>query len=117
MQVALTCRHGSIDDEIREYITRKSEKLLTYFERVTEIDVTVDFEGDRVGVEILVDAEHKHNFVASVESLGDVKPIFDKALQKMEKQIRRYKGKLVDRRRDRPTHEVAEMGAPRDDDE
>lgn len=117
MQVALTVRHGKIDDETRDYIKQKSEKLLTYFERVTEIDVTVDFESDRVGVEILVDAEHRHNFVSNVESMGDVRPTFDRALQKMEKQIRRYKGKLVDHRRDRPMNEVAELGAPDEDDD
>lgn len=106
MQVAITCRHGSIDDEVRAYITRKSEKLLNHFERVTEIDVTVEFEGGRVSVEILVDAEHKHNFVASVESVGKVIPVFDSALHKMDRQIRRYKGKLQDHRRDKPTHEL-----------
>ncbi|MFK7819299.1 MAG: ribosome-associated translation inhibitor RaiA [Planctomycetaceae bacterium] len=106
MQVAITCRHGSINDDIRAYITRKSEKLLNHFARVTEIDVTVDFESDRVSVEILLDAEHKHNFVASVESTGDVIPVFDAVLHKMDRQIRRYKGKIQDHRRDRPTHEL-----------
>ncbi len=108
MQVAITCRHGSIDDQTRDYITEKSTKLLKFFERVTEIDVTVDFEANnRVSVEILVDTEHKHNFVASVESSGEVKAIFDTALHKMEKQMRRYKQKVQDHRRDKPASEIA----------
>lgn len=115
MQVAITVRHGSIADDVRDYIERKCEKLLHYFERVIEIDVTVDFEGDRAQVEILVDAEHRDNFVASVETHGDVRPTFDRALQKMEKQIRRYKEKLQDRRRDKRTQEVAGAGFPEDD--
>lgn len=107
MQVAITCRHGSISDEIHDLIVRKSEKLLTYFERVTAIEVTVDFEKDRINVEILVDAEHKHNFVS--HDVGEEVPsTFDSALQKMEQQIRRYKEKLQDHRRDRPLNEVAE---------
>ena len=108
LQVAITCRHGSIDDDTRAYITRKCEKLVHHFERVTEIDVTVDFEGDgdRVSVEILVDAEHKHNFVASVESKGDASHVFDSTLHKMDRQIRRHKQKLQDHRRDKPTHEL-----------
>ena len=114
MQVAITCRHGTITDEIHDLITRKSEKLLTYFERVTSIDVTVDFEKDRVGVEILVDAEHKHNFVAS--DIGDDVPAtFDRALQKMEHQIKRYKQKLQDHRRDRPLNEVTHEESPTDE--
>lgn len=108
LQVAITCRHGSIDDDTRAYITRKSEKLLHHFERVTEIDVTVDFAGDsdRVSVEILVDAEHRHNFVASVESKGEASQVFDTTLHKMDRQIRRYKQKIQDHRRDKPTHEL-----------
>ncbi len=107
MQVAITSRHGALRDEIQEYITRKAEKLLTYFERVTAIGVTVDFEGDRVKVEILVDAEHRHNFVAS--DVGEEVPAtFDSALHKMEQQIRKYKQKIQDHRRDRPLNELTE---------
>lgn len=106
MQVAITCRHGSIRDEVREYIATKSEKLLTFFERVTAIEVTVDFEKDRAKVEMLVDAEHKHNFVAH-DVGSEVIPTFDSVLQKMEQQIRRYKEKLQDHRRDRPLNEIA----------
>ncbi len=86
MQVAITCRHGSIADEVRETISRKAEKLLTYFERVTAIGVTVIFEPERmkerIRVEILLDAEHKHNFVATEEG-DDVPSTFDRALGKM----------------------------------
>jgi len=108
VQVAITCRHGDIPDDLREYITQKAEKLPNYFERVTAINVTLDFEGDRVTSEIIVDAEHKHDFVAK-DTGDDVRPTFDSSLQKMEQQIRRYKEKLQDHRRDRPTGTVPEM--------
>lgn len=119
MQVAITCRHGNIRDEVRDYIRGKAEKLLTYFERVLAIHVTVAFESDRIKVEILVDAEHRHNFVAS--DVGeDVQATFDRALHKMEQQIRRYKEKLQDHRRDLPLNELSsplEEGATQEDEE
>lgn len=103
MQVAITCRHGSIPDDVRAYISHKSEKLLTYFERVTAIGVTVIFENERmkgrIRVEILVDAEHKHNFVA-IDEADDVPTTFDRALTKMEQQLKKYKAKIQDHRRD-----------------
>lgn len=107
MQVAISCRHGAISPDVHEYLTRKSEKLLTFFERVTAIGVTLDFEAERVTVEILVDAEHKHNFVAREVGEQTV-PTFDAALHKMEQQIRKYKEKLQDHRRDRPLNELSE---------
>ncbi|QDT25239.1 ribosome hibernation-promoting factor, HPF/YfiA family [Gimesia panareensis] len=109
MQVAITCRHGSVSDGLREYITEKSEKLLTYFERVTAIQITIDQGENQNRVEILVDAEHKHNFVAHAEG-DEVKPNFHAALSKMEQQIKKYKQKIQDHRRDIPINEIAENG-------
>ncbi len=107
MQVAITCRHGEISEDFRNYISRKSEKLLHYFERVTSIQVTLDYEGDRVRVEMLVDAEHKHDFVTHNETSKDeVGPCFDQVMSKMEQQIRKYKEKLTDHRRDKPLAEM-----------
>jgi putative sigma-54 modulation protein len=108
VQVSVTCRHGSITDEVRDYITRKSEKLLTFFERVFAISVTVDVGKDRVSVELLVDTEHRHNFVARDE--GDEVPgTFDRVLHKMEQQIKKYKEKIQDHRRDKSLNDVAEQ--------
>jgi len=112
VQIAITTRHGNINATVQETIRRKSEKLLTFFERITAIGVTVDFEADRVKIEILVDAEHKHNFVAQeVGELGeDVLTTFDRTLPKMEQQLRKYKQKVQDHRRDRPLNELAGDG-------
>jgi putative sigma-54 modulation protein len=114
VQVEITCRHGSISPELNEHIRVKSEKILTYFERVTAIQVTLDFVDDRVKAEMLVDAEHKHNFVAHAEG-SDAGPTFDQALHKMEQQIRKYKEKLQDHRRDRPLNEAIPPDAGEDD--
>jgi len=107
VQIEITCRHGSISSDFHEYITRKTEKLLTYFERVTSIRVTLDYEGDRVKTEILVDAEHKHDFVTShTTDAQDAGACFDQALTKMEQQIRKYKDKVQDHRRDKALNDL-----------
>ena len=128
MQTAITCRHGSIPDDLRENLARKSEKLLTYFERVTAIGVTVIFANeqikDRIRVEILLDAEHKHNFVA-IDEGDEILSTFDRALTKMEQQLKKYKAKIQDHRRglndvaggdrrDRAVRSDARNGAGRD---
>jgi putative sigma-54 modulation protein len=106
VQVAITCRHGTIHHDTHAYVTQKAEKLLTYFDRVTAIQVTFDFSNGVVLSEILVDAEHKHNFVAS-ESAPEATAAFDMALHKMEHQIKKYKEKIQDHRRTPPMNEVA----------
>lgn len=111
MQVAITCRHGHLSPGAQDHMREKAEKLLTFFERVTAITITTDVQHDESKVEILVDAEHKHNFVAS-ESAPNVMAAFDSALHKMEQQIRKYKEKIQNHHRG--TSPVVE---PVDDDE
>jgi ribosome hibernation promoting factor len=105
VQIEVTCRHGSINDYAHAHITEKSKKLLTFFERVTAIHVTIDFEHGKAKSEILVDAEHKHNFVSSAVE-DDVITSFDNACHKMEQQIKKYKEKIQDHRRDVPVNEA-----------
>ncbi|MDA1231113.1 MAG: ribosome-associated translation inhibitor RaiA [Planctomycetota bacterium] len=97
MQVAITCRHGSIRPELREYITRKAEKLIKYLDTVSEIDVTIEFEGPRVAVEMLVEIDGYHTIVAHVEG-EDTGAAFDKTLHKMEQQVHKHKEKHRDHR-------------------
>lgn len=108
MQVAITCRHGSISQELRDYITRKSEKVVRYLGEVSEIDVTIEFEGARVQVEVLVEIEGYHSIVAQVEG-DDARATFDRTLVKVEQQVHRYKEKSRDHRRDKPVSEVSRL--------
>ena len=110
MKVEITCRHGQLSSEIQHHIQEKAGKLQTYLDQITNIQVTVDLENtEHVKVEMLVDAEHKHNFVSHAEGGRDdnIFAVFDGAFQKMEHQIKKHKEKLHDRRRDKPVNEIA----------
>jgi len=104
VQVAITCRHGTLRPETQTYVKDKAGKLLTYFARVTAIQVTFDFANGMTTAEILVDAEHKHNFVAT-ESAPEAGAAFDMAMHKMEQQIRKYKERIQDHHRGLPPGE------------
>lgn len=106
MQVAITCRHGNLHSDARAHVAQKAEKLLTYFDRITAIQVTFDFTQDHVVSEILVDAEHKHNFVAT-ETSPEATVSFDGAMNKMEQQLRKYKERIQDHKGTPSTGEFA----------
>ena len=106
MQIAITSRHGHISTADHDYISEKSERLTHYFDRISQIQVTVDLANEQhIDVEIQVNAEHKHDFVSSATG-GEVALAFDQAFSKMETQIRKYKEKVQDHRRDRPMNEI-----------
>ena len=98
MQTKISVRHGHMAEDQKEFIREKAEKLLHFFERLTSIEVTVDLKGDLKTVEFVVSAEHKHDFVAS-ESHSDVRAAVDLVLEKVEKQLRKYKERVQDHRR------------------
>ena len=98
MQIKVSARHGHLNDEHQTEIRQKAEKLLHYFERITFIEVIVDL-ADKLHkkVEILVDAEHKHDIVAHDEH-EELLTAMDLAVDKIKHQIHRYKEKIQERR-------------------
>ena len=107
MHVEITCRHGHVKDDVRAYMAEKVEKLLTYFERITAINVTISFENTHAKVEILVDAEHKHDFVAHDED-AEAQVAFDRAHHKIEQQIHKYKEKVQNHHRHEPAKKLVD---------
>ena len=98
MQIKLSARHGHLTDTHQQDIRQKAEKLLHIFDRISMIEVTVDL-GDKIfkKVEILVDAEHKHDFIAH-DQHEDLMAAVDLAVDRIKHQVHRYKEKIQDRR-------------------
>jgi putative sigma-54 modulation protein len=98
-----------LDEATQKAVQEKAEGLLRYFDRLTSIGVTVDLHRERtdqVRVEILAKAEHKHEFVAA-EQDADIVAAFNLAADKIKQQIKHYKEKIQDHRRN-PSHNGAD---------
>jgi putative sigma-54 modulation protein len=99
VQIRISTRHGNLSEETQSKILAKVERLCRVFERLSEIEVTVDLERrDEPIVDLRVSAEHKHDFVASHRS-GDLLISMDQVIHKLEQQLRKYKQKIQDHRR------------------
>lgn len=100
MQVTVSARHGHLNDETQKQLQEKAEKLLHFFDRLTSIAVTVDLHRDRdnkLAVEIIAHAEHKHEFVAT-DRETEIDLAFHQATDRIKQQIKHYKEKLQDHR-------------------
>jgi len=93
VQIEISTRHGGLGAEQQRYLHDKAEKLLKYFARLMAIEVAVDHVKHAWNVEILVSAEHKHDFVAH-ESGPTPEAAMDLCIHKIEQQLRRYKEKV-----------------------
>lgn len=106
MQVSISSRNGSLSAEMSEYIREKLTKLSKIFERIESIAATVELRPEMTKVEVLVNAEHKHDLVARDEA-SNFHGAVDLAVHKMENQLRRYKERIQQRRRTPPMGRAA----------
>jgi len=102
-----------VTDRIRDYVTKKTQKLERFLPAIEETRVelthakTSRSAGDRYAAQITV--RGKNLLLRAEERESDVRAAFDVALDKMERQIRRFKGKRYRGRGDgRSAAEVAE---------
>lgn len=114
VHIEISSRHATLGSETLAYIREKAEKLPKYFDRVMEIDIAVDHHEHHTNtwdVEILVSAEHKHDFVAKEEG-PTPQAAMDLCVHKIEQQLRRYKERVQNHKGEMaqggttPTHPV-----------
>jgi putative sigma-54 modulation protein len=99
VDIRIAARHGHLGTKAQAAIEEKVGRLSKFFERLTEITVTVNLEHpEKPTVELVVQAEHKHDFVAS-EAAPELMAAVDAAVHKVEQQLKKYKQKVQDHHR------------------
>lgn len=110
MHIEISTRHCELSGEQQTYLHDKAEKLLKYFGRLMAIEVAVDHGKHAWEIEILVSAEHKHDFVAR-EAAATPEMTMDLCVHKIEQQLRRYKEKVQHHKGD-ATHDGPARRSP-----
>jgi ribosome hibernation promoting factor len=99
VQISISTRHGHLSDATQDKLKAKAGKLVRYFERLTSIELTIDLKDQQSPkVDIKLSAEHKHDFVAHGNA-DNLLGATDEAVQKVEKQLRKYKKQVQQRHR------------------
>lgn len=100
MQTTLTTRHGHLSEETQEKLKAKAEKLTRIFDRLTSIELVVDLQvTNKPRVDLMVSAEHKHDFVAH-EQTENLLTSVESVVHKVEQQLRKYKERTIEQHRD-----------------
>jgi putative sigma-54 modulation protein len=98
VQIKISARHGHLSAQSQATIEEKVERILKFYDRVTAINVTVDFKtNDKPEVELVVKAEHHDDFVAHDQTDSLLSSI-DSVVHKIEMQLRKHKEKITDHR-------------------
>ena len=102
--ITIVARNLSITEAIKNYALQKAEKVKKFFERIMQIQVTLDIGGDNSHiVELIVSVSRGPTLVAEVAN-PDMYRAIDLAVGKIEAQLKKHKGKIQSRivRRKKP---------------
>lgn len=97
MEVLINARNMELSDPLKERFTKKASKLARYLNEIDQVKVDLEFfktarsARDRNAAEITV---HGPKVLLRVEERdADITTAFDNAIDKMQRQLDRYKGK------------------------
>jgi len=92
MNIQITVKNVELTDAIRSYVEKKVSKVKKYFDQVIDIHVVLDVHKNVHTAEILVNA--KGVFLKGIEKSEDLYASIDLAMDKIERQLVKYKEKL-----------------------
>ncbi len=96
MKVIITGRHLKLNDDIRSYAEKKLRKAETYFDRIIEAHMILSAEKHRRAAEVTFNA--KGVAFHAQEETEDIYISIDGVMEKVERQIRRHKEKIKNRK-------------------
>ena len=97
MQITITARHFDLTDAIRDHIESELERLERYFDHIISAQFILKLEKDRNYAEVILHVP-KNDF--KTEAVDDNMYLaIDGAIEKVEKQIKKLKGKWDDHKK------------------
>jgi putative sigma-54 modulation protein len=115
MNIIVNGRHLEITPALRDYAESKMKKFEKYLSTITEATVTLSIEKYRHKAEVLLKA---NGVMIQAESVtGEIYSSIDEVIEKLERQIKKYKGKLTSHRKENrsqalPTQVFTERAHP-----
>ena len=95
MILDITGRHFEINGEIKEYVQKKSQKLNKYSNKIVELRIIIEPNKHLFKAEAVVIAGNINLFAETKTS--DLYSSIDGALDKIERQLARFKDKITDK--------------------
>ena len=110
MQKTITARHFDLTNEMRERAETEVEGLTRYFENIISADLVLDTERHVHKAELRVKVYNQ-----SLSGTGETDDMYNSisvAVDKVKGQLKKYKGKLRDRRPDEISEVVDKLTRP-----
>lgn len=101
MRYIISGKNLDVTDGLRSAVTEKLGKLERYFTPDTEVQVTLSVEKERQKIEVTIPV--KGSLIRSEQTSSDMYVSIDLVEEVIERQLRKYKNKLIARSQGHPT--------------
>lgn len=110
MEISVSGKHVDVGDAFREYAEDQlTDSVTKYFDQAIDAHVTVSREGSMMHVDISVHPGPRGMVVQGRGEAAEAYPAFDAALERIAKQLRRYKRRLIGDQRRRAANDDVVM--------
>ncbi len=106
MNLNITGHHVEVTPALREYVTTKLDRVIRHFDNVTSVSVILSVEKLKQKAEVTVHVRGKDIFVESDD--GDLYAAIDSMIDKLDRQVLKYKQKNNGHNRDSVKHHSPE---------
>jgi putative sigma-54 modulation protein len=100
MDIQITGRNVTVSEELKSYVEGRAESMLAGYPRVESCHVILSHEKYRHTAEYVVQGRDKLREVAE-ETTDDMYAAVDAAAEKLDKQLRKAREKMIERHHDR----------------
>ena len=115
MRITITGRNIDITDGLRSAVEDKLSKLEKYFTPDTDVFVTLSVEKERQKIEVTIPV--KGNIIRSEQVSNDMYVSIDLVEEVIERQLRKYKNKIVDKQQAAANFQKAYLDKDYEEDE
>jgi putative sigma-54 modulation protein len=98
MQLSVTFRHMDPSEALKTYVQERTTRLTKYIDRPLESQVTLTVQKFRQIADVVINADGIR--IAGQEAHEDMYAAIDLVMDKIERQVKKYKGKI---RKHKPT--------------
>ncbi len=96
MQIRTTARHFDLTDDLRDFAEKHVQRLSRYFDHIIDSHLILETEKSRKTAELKLQVYG--TVLTSKHKSFDMYDSVEKVIDKMEGQLKRYKGKLKDKK-------------------
>jgi putative sigma-54 modulation protein len=100
MNLNITGHHIEVTPALRDYVSGKVDKVIRHFDHVTSVHVILSVEKLVQKAEITLHLKGKDIYADSSDT--DLYAAIDLLIDKLDRQVQKYKGKHYDHGHDRP---------------